>query len=70
MANGIERINGTIEWTTCSDDKYIVTGVDRDGKRVKKENSNYHYIAGINIYRGSRWLVRNGKRHLLQRVYN
>ena len=49
---------------------YHVTGIDRYGKRFKIETTNPYYADGINLYRGSVWLVENGKRTLIKRVYN
>ena len=58
-------------WYHETGDKYHVTGVDRDGKRFKPMvYDNYHYASAINLWRGSVWLVRNGKRHLVKRVWN
>ena len=50
---------------------YIVTGVDRDGRRFKKQYSEPRWAFGINLWRGSVWgMLKNGKRKLLRRVYN
>lgn len=57
-------------WYHEAGDKYHVTGVDRDGKRFKLVYENYYMANAINLWRGSVWLVRNGKRHLVKRVYN
>jgi hypothetical protein len=51
-------------------DVYHVTGVDREGKRFKIVTKDWNYAANINLWRGSRWLVRAGKRWLINRVYN
>ena len=51
-------------------EKYIVTGVDRNGKRFRKEFSEPRWAFGINLWRGSVWGLLNGKRKLLNRVYN
>ena len=52
---------------------YHVTGVDVYGKRFKivtdNRNSAIHAMY-INLYRGSVWLVEDGKRKLIKRVYN
>ena len=56
-----------------SQDTYEVTGVDRSGKRFKRtfkgEAAEFH-ATGINLWRGSVWRVRNGKRTLIDRVFN
>tara|TARA_Y100000034_G_C6634527_1_gene277152 strand:- start:269 stop:490 length:222 start_codon:yes stop_codon:yes gene_type:complete len=55
---------------TMNDVKYIVTGVDRQGKRFKKEYSDPKWAFGINLWQGSIWKEVDGKRKLLRRVYN
>ena len=59
-----------ITWTERAGDKYLVTGVTVNGKRFKKFCANWHIAASINLYRGTKWLVRDGKRKKLQEVYN
>lgn len=49
---------------------YVITGVDRNGKRFRIKTSNSIIAFGINVWRGSVWEVTNGKRKLLKRVYN
>ena len=50
---------------------YHITGVDRNGKRFKIVTSNPIHAAGINVWRGTKWIVdENGKRKVLQRIYN
>lgn len=51
-------------------DTFLVTGVDRNGKRFSRSFKHMTFIYGINLWRGSRWLVRDGKRKLISRVYN
>ncbi len=54
--------------------KFIVTGVDRQGKRfvMQYDAKDYMYAFGINLWRGSVWglMKSNGKRQLLKRVCN
>jgi hypothetical protein len=50
--------------------KYAVTGVTTAGKRFSLLYSSVRQALGINLYRGSVWEVRNGKRKLIKRVYN
>ena len=59
-----------MEWIHKQGDVYVATGVDVAGKRFSIRSENWHRIRGINIYRGSRWLLRAGKRCLLQRIFN
>ncbi len=49
---------------------YLCTGVNRNGKRFKRSGENKMYIWSINAWRGSYWIVTNGKRKLSHRVYN
>lgn len=50
---------------------YHVTGVTRDGKRFKIVTKSEIHAAGINLWRGTKWGVRNdGTRKKLQEVYN
>lgn len=60
--------NGRRYWNYVQGDRYEVTGVDTNGSRFKKTFSEWSYARGINLYRGSRWLVRGGKRWLIDRV--
>ena len=59
-----------MEWTHQDGDTYVVTGVDTRGRRFKRTFDSWRWAAGINLYRGSKWLVRDGKRRLIQRVCN
>jgi hypothetical protein len=62
--------SGEVSWTHQEGDAYEVTGIDRWGKRFKMTSKSWLFAAGINVWQGSKWLVRDGKRHLLVRVYN
>ena len=57
-------------WIHMPGDKYHVTGVERKGKRFKIVTENWWYANTINIYNGSVWHVRDGKRTLVKRIYN
>ena len=59
-----------VSWTRREGDTYVVTGVDRAGKRFAIVTDRWLHAAGINLWRGSKWLLRDGKRHLITRVYN
>ena len=52
------------------DVKYVVTGVDRNGKRFSITYSDLMTANCINLWRGSVWRESGGKRTLLKRVYN
>lgn len=63
--------NGFKVWDTAHVKRYEVTGVDRNGKRFKIVTGAWQHAAGINLWRGSKWLVRHdGKRELIQRTVN
>jgi len=62
--------NGYTQWNHLPNDKYMATGVNRNGKRFKIVSDSYDYIRGLNLWRGTKWLVRNGKRHRIQSVTN
>lgn len=57
-------------WTHQHGDRYIVTGVDRNNRRFKRTYADWCWAAGINVWRGSKWLERAGRRYLLVRVFN
>lgn len=62
---------GNRTWTATDAAHYEVTGVDRNGKRFKIATDSWQHANGINLWRGSKWLVRHdGKRELIQTVFN
>lgn len=61
---------GVISWTQETGDKYVVTGVDRRGKRFRITTNSWLHARGINLWRGTKWLERAGKRYMLTRVFN
>lgn len=59
------------EVTHQKGDTYHITGLlVNSKKRFKKTSDNPHYALSINLWRGSVWQVRDGKRKLIKRVYN
>lgn len=51
--------------------KFIITGVDKNNKRFRKESNSYEYACMINLWNGSVWaLLDDGKRRLIKRVTN
>ena len=63
--------DGKVEWVHTDGDLYVVTGVDRWGTRLKPMRyKSWHHVAMINLWQGSKWLERDGRRYLIQRVYN
>mgnify|MGYP003637360261 CR=1 FL=1 len=50
--------------------RYIVTGLDARGKRFSIHTDNYMHAMGYNLYRGTVWELKNGKRKRIKSVYN
>ena len=59
-----------MEWTQEPGDSYAVTGTDVHGRRFSLACATWGQARGINVYRGSKWLVRDGRRILLARIFN
>ena len=68
--NPIQIVNGLATWQHEPGDSYVATGKDRNGKRFRRENEKWVWIAGINVWNGNKYLVRNGKRYKIQSVNN
>ena len=69
--NPLTRLpHGTVSWTPQEGDSYLVTGVDRYGRRFRRTCPSWAYANGINLWRGSRWLLRNGRKYRINRVLN
>lgn len=66
----ISKETGTKSWGSWPDDTYEVTGVDKSNKRFKITSHSYCYAISINVWRGSLWLNRKGKRFLIKRITN
>ncbi|HEY5606261.1 MAG TPA: hypothetical protein VIL45_07060 [Thermoplasmata archaeon] len=58
------------EWIHGAGDTYAVTGIDVRGRRFRIRTGNPWQALAVNLYRGSVWLVRDGKRKLVKRVWN
>lgn len=69
MKSPIERSNGRAEWTPIAGDTYVVTGVTTDGRRFRRQGP-WSTIGQINLWRGNRWLLRDGRKYLIQSVTN
>lgn len=70
MKSPFTIVEGTKTWISKPGDTFTVTGVDRSNKRFKITSTSYGYIAGINVWSGSMWLNRDGKRFLIKRITN
>ncbi len=66
----VQHANGKAVWTHIPGDKYLVTGVDRNGRRFRQVWSAWQQASGINLWRGTKWLLRNGKRHRISTTTN
>lgn len=62
--------NGQKVWVHQDGDYYVVTGVTFRGTRFSNSYSSWTHARGVNVYRGNKWLVRNGKRWLIQSINN
>lgn len=62
---------GQVSWKHQPGDRYLVTGVlYQSEKRFRHDFHNWRLAEGINLWRGSKWLIRDGKRYLICRVRN
>lgn len=50
--------------------QYKITGVTRNGKRFRIITDNSTYARGINLWRGTKWELRDGHWRVLVRVWN
>ncbi len=57
-------------WTSLQGDMYLVTGVDSHGKRLRIMTDTWRHAHGINVYRGTKWLIRGNRRYKIQTVFN
>lgn len=63
--------DGKAEWDHLPGDMYVVTGVDPNGKRIAaRKFDRWVHAQCINLYRGNKWLLRGGRRYLIQSVWN
>lgn len=62
--------DGTATWVVQPGDKYVVTGVTRDGRRFRQTCGTWFQARCVNLWRGSKWLLRDGRRYLLSRTWN
>jgi len=71
LPHPINRDNdGKASWVVMQGDKYLVTGVDRNGRRFRLCFDSWRQAVGINVWRGTKWLVRGGKRYRIASFYN
>lgn len=60
---------GQAEWTHRGGDTYKATGTDRSGRRFRITGP-WSHIRHINLWRGTKWLVRGGRSYRLVTVTN
>ena len=68
--NPITRTNGTASWMAKAGDSFVVTGTRTDGKRFTIHTKHWWHARGINVWHGSKWLLRDGRKWLIQRITN
>lgn len=68
MKSPFEIVNGQKHWSYEKGDQYLITGVTLDGKRFRTTYSSWQIAKCINLWSGHKWLVRDGKRYLIQRA--
>lgn len=70
-AHPIARLSsGACTWVSEPGDKYLVTGINRNGRRFRISSTTWAHARCVNIFQGTRWLVRNGRRYRIQCVTN
>lgn len=66
----VKSADGSTHWIDAPGDTFVVTGVARNGKRFKIESASWPYVRGINVWRGTKWLLRNGRRFKITSIIN
>jgi hypothetical protein len=58
-----------MEYTFQKNDTFVVTGILTNGKRFSPiHTDNPHYAFGINLWKGSIWMIRGGQKSLVKKV--
>lgn len=71
LFDDVKEVDGKITWTHRPGDRYRATGICPNGKRCKPvESDNWSHVACINLFRGTKWLIRNGQKKVIQTVWN
>jgi hypothetical protein len=70
MEHNMEKKVKLFAWEPRPTDYYEITGVDRSGKRFLIRTKDWFYASGINVWRGTKWLVRDGRRQRITKVTN
>jgi hypothetical protein len=68
MSSPIKHTDGVCHWDNQTGDKYLVCGVDKNGKRFSQTHSTWLMASCINLHNGSKYLLRKSRRYLIQRT--
>jgi hypothetical protein len=71
MKSPINREKGQVSWDHKPGDLYLVTGqYYRSNKRFRSVYQDWNYARCINLWKGTKWLLREGKRYKIVSVVN
>ena len=70
QAHPISKQGNDRSWVQRPGDCYVVTGIDRNGKRFVRHETIWGMAASVNLWKGSLWLLRDGNRYLIRTVTN
>lgn len=59
-----------VTWTEQPGDSYLVTGTLLRGGTFRRVCATWQQARCINVWRGRKYLVRAGRRHLIQTIHN
>ena len=57
-------------WASQPGDQYRITGEDRNGKRFAYNVRSWAQAEGVNLWRGTKWLVRGGQKYKITSAFN
>lgn len=61
--------NGESYWVHQEGDLYLITGkYHHSSKRFRKIYQDWNYAKGINLWAGTKWLVRDNRRYKITAV--
>lgn len=62
------EFDGRKTWDSQPGNTYLVIGKTTDGKRFRQEYGSWYWARGVNLLNGRKYLVRGGKRYLIESV--
>jgi hypothetical protein len=62
LHNPTERKGSRVYWIEMPGDTYAITGIAPSGERVRIASPSWHAVKGIQLIKGTRWLLRSGKK--------